>query len=578
MNTFRISAVLLILFLSTCLSVKGQYTVEEAYFSINEKYKFNMPTIGISLQEMPAFTGFNADIDDELETFLSLFEEGSASYFFDKDALYSKTINVRFSLPNEDEEAMQMSISAKNSDMTSEEFYDMYTTKFYTQQKLRLETKMGVAHGIRTKYEDETTEIFFIRHEDFYFQFKYSAENSKFCQSIIKSISTVKFKEKDFESYHKHLEGGASNNDIVKRELKNYKGKAEQPIRITIPGLGLKMLLPRGCTYDYSSPDAVTTNNGNEIIQELNITQNDLLGHTILFTNLSYKGVYVMYRIWNDMPSPKEQIKNDSNYQKPLKEFQLAIDGVTFDVASFGHEEIQTINAYAQLNGFGVALTIMSIEKDLLPFVEEILNGLSFDNKHIAGSRSTSSTPLSKLLNVKERQIKPQPKISFREDVISKDKLVRYALVNQGISFSLPKGIEFISPEDSFSKETSGSQTTLKGKLADNEFITIGSVINYDPTSVSVYLRKVENTITLEKVLDDMVKTWSAYNHLKITRSGIGLVNNKKWGVMETDTDGTLMTMFFALHNDIQVMVTSSTKKASDTKMFESLLYLFKFD
>lgn len=562
------ATILITLTFSTFRPLYAQQIVDDSYFSINKEYKLNMPTIGITLSNIPANTGFIADANDELDTFISVFEKDPVSYFFNSTMLSSKNINVRFSLPNEIQEAMHMVISAKSKTMNHEEFYSMYSTKLYPQQKLKLQTNMGLAYGIRTKYDDVTTEIFFIKHKNYYLTFKYDAKNSDFCQSIVKSISAKDFNEDDFEVYRNHLSNNRNDKNAEKREFKEFKGMAEHPTTVSIADLGVKLYIPKNCTYSYRAPSITITENNNECIHDLSITQNDLTYSTGLHLSFRYKGKDIFYQITAKAPSPAERIASASLNRRWIKKFRINIDGVTFHAVMLDSKVIPTIQAYAQLNGFSLGLTFHNVEYDILSVIEEMLGGLSFDSKHIAGLRTTT-TPISQLAGIESREIMPLPKVTFAEETISMDKLKAYSLPNLGISFSLPKG----------SKVTANNEKSDSPIVLDEDFSKSRVVWIPEPftNSAKVSISLKEDDYTLEKIIADIIIYWSI-KESEIVRRGIGLVNNKEWAILEREVRGSNVLYFYTFHNGKQVSLTAVPANAKEVKEYESLLQYFKFE
>jgi len=543
-------------------------TMEYSYISSKKKSRFNLPTLGVSLK-LPAKAGFNVDTDDKLEYFLDI--DKRINYFFNNDALAdSKPVSVRFSLPDSDQCAMLFVIMKIPDGITETDIYQSYiNSDIYKTDKRAVKTRLGKSKGFVYNNGDNEEYTDLIIHNSYLYIFQYAPSVQKFCEKIIKSFG-VRNLDKYLPDYEKSLterKEDEENEELYERrkaESVEYKGIFDKHTELALPQLGINMGVPAGYSYRFNAKYFDINN------PVLNLDIDDLKAHSVLLFDFGKNGLFAMYRLWDNMDSPKERIKHDTKYQKEIKRFNLLIDGVKFEAVALGSEEMPTINAYAQLNGFAVSLSFMYVKQDFLPEVENLLNNITFSANHKTGNATKEIKPISQQLTIKKYTIEQVPYVYFPESGVERD-LVNYSFPQQGFSCSLPVGIDV-------NNNTVNSDCVINKDLdsAEHGFIMTAVSLNEYKDNFSLVITKNAGT-TLEEYLNTMKKNWETYEIIKIKKYGIGLVNGKEWGIMHVDQSGVENIMFFTFYNNIIIMLTCVFREDADMQLCNDLLYTFEY-
>ena len=614
---FRNILLLVAVATASATALSAQLLEEGNYISIKSKYSFNLPTLGVSFN-MPKSMGFRPTMNKRLKTFLSL-EDKAVNYFFDKDTYYDNynPIIFQFAHPGTSTDAMLLNFIG-----TEENPIDVLLEEVTKQDGVKvlpsIKTKIGEAKGFEIAQENEPTiEVYVLFHDSFVYIFTITSANDKVCRNIIKSMRKKDF-TKELQAYQQKIDNGDfdEEEEYYDEDYEEYEGnydydeeddcyedgydaedyeyeeeeylervlsdytlhEANQPMIIRLYNLGLNFNVPKNVELTFNAASV----SGPESEPVIDLTLDDLTAKTILFFTLQGKDkkpLFATYRIWKNMDSPDEMVDRDIQTQKVVKKFSLNIDGVLFKAVAVGSNEFPSINAYAQLGDYALALMFNSVEKDQLPEVEELLAGITFSSEQKEGAVKADGKvkPLSQQLTIKERKIIPLKQLTYARPSSNREDLVTYTFTEYGISCKLPRGdYEMGNPDDNF-VSVSDTERRMEGEFSKYNFLSVSSS-KFDPMeqyAVSIHNYKPES---LEDFMDMFIKNWSTYKGMKVIQTGIGTVNGTKWGLMTVERDGTIMPMYTALYKDMYIMFSGYFASEDKVPSCEELLYYFTFE
>ena len=577
-------------------SERAQRFFNETYINIDNKYNFNLPVLEISLT-LPAQSGFNVDMADELRHCVNI-EDKDVYYFFDTDVLEDTNVEVRFSLPKTDEAAlfMGMMLLPENVGLgtLSQSYIDAGT---YLSSLPDLQSGIGKFRGFKIQQDDKHVNIYLLRHNGIFYFFQYNSDNEDFGKNIIQSVQKKDYDSSVFEVYEEHLDYLNEHNGEEEEipELKEFEGKLSLATVFTIADLGFTVTIPQN--YSYACPANGIEDKNNGAGKEIVLSKGDLKNQGIVSLRFnSNKGLFFICVLWGKgVLNVEERISADVKMQQKLKSFQLIVDDIPFEAVALGHNENPTINAYAQLNDYGVSLSFLNIEKDRLGEVEALIDNITFDKEQKVGIQqdkkkksilqilktnifSQKDKSIADVVKIKDKEVKALSELVFTKSANFNEDVVFYDFIYLGVSCKLPPMDIFANPEGSL-EDISENEKQITADLSNTHFASV-SVNEFGEDyshSFSVTIVKSGEYSDLDVLMDATIKQWASFNHIKVEKSGIGLIDGRRWGMIQTKQVDMYMTMFITLYKDMNITFMENSMDSSLQKSID-LLHTFRFE
>ncbi|MCD7938054.1 MAG: hypothetical protein LUG98_14455 [Tannerellaceae bacterium] len=394
---------ILFLYIASLFNLHAQ-TRNQGFMSLNRKYEFNIPQLGVGLT-LPAHAGFMVPLLDGKEVALDVNDK--TYYYLNPDYLgQTQTNKFFFSATNDPTDVLQLDI------------YPFDLEKYKTFRKAgskdgkvlkRIKTNISTGFAFSLIAGESTQEVYSYFLDDYLFLFflDSASANKTAHKKIIKSFGKRKLWEHRrryetrvaygyYENENKHI-----TDHNTEHPYRRITGKSLPETEINIPMYQLSIQLPEGCYYEFHGRKIVPESDNN---LTLNMDMADIVENPMHFYWLRGKGISFMGR-YSDKKSTQPVNFNTmgqglNSYYVYTKEIQLIIDGIEAEGRFYGSRESGDLHIWFETEEGYHSFTISGLHPGNISSYDPILSGIKINS---GCKRKGNYLPLSELLDFKPK-------------------------------------------------------------------------------------------------------------------------------------------------------------------------------